>query len=41
MLQEEDIRFLKRGESRQGEEVIQINKSKHNEMKAKIDRIIE
>lgn len=41
MLQEEEIGFLKRAESRQGEEMIQINKSKHNEMKAKIDGIIE
>ena len=41
MLQQEDIRFFKRAESRQAEEMIKINKSKHNEMKGKIDGIIE
>ena len=40
LLQEEEIGFMKSVKSSKGYEMIQVNKSKHNEMKSKIDGII-
>ena len=40
LLEEKEIGFMKSARSSKGDEMLQVNKSKHNEMKSRLEEIV-